>query len=143
MMAILFVMSVPQLYRLETVPAWNTGHTSIQMLLSALISGGALAAVFGARRLGGWVSIAGIVTMMVTRPDYFGFLNNVEPELYSAQTNLWVFQTMAFLAGLFVLLATLFKQIDSRRLLASSACVIIFGELAGRVAFYNLWSIGM
>ncbi|MEA7515216.1 hypothetical protein ONK27_26150, partial [Salmonella enterica subsp. enterica serovar Virginia] len=42
----------PQIYQLPTVATWRSSYTTAMMILTPLIGGGALAALFGVRRLG-------------------------------------------------------------------------------------------
>ncbi len=47
-----FVWSIPQVYNIATVANWFTVFTTVQMWMTLLVAGGALAILFGAQRLG-------------------------------------------------------------------------------------------
>ena len=141
--AIAFVATIPKVYQLSTVAAWNTSHTTIQMLASVFITGGALAAVLGAFRHGAAVSIAAVFITLALRFDYITFVTGVEPTLAAQQSSLWVTQAIALLIGGGLALFALMKQKSATPLLLSVCGLAIVGELVGRVSFYNLWAITM
>ncbi|MBY5946937.1 dimethyl sulfoxide reductase anchor subunit family protein [Photobacterium rosenbergii] len=141
--AIAFVATIPKVYQLSTVAAWNTSHTTIQMLASVFITGGALAAVLGAFRHGAAVSIAAVFVTLALRFDYITFVTGVEPILAAEQSALWVTQAVTLLIGGALAFFALMKQKSAPPLLLSACGLVIVGELVGRVSFYNLWAITM
>lgn len=141
--AIAFVATIPKVYQLSTVVAWDTSHTTIQMLTSVFITGGALAAVLGAFRHGIAVSIAAVFVTLALRFDYITFVTGVEPTLAAEQSSLWVMQGAALLVGGGLALFALLKQKSAQPILLSVCGLVIIGELVGRISFYNLWSITM
>ncbi|WEM40884.1 dimethyl sulfoxide reductase anchor subunit [Photobacterium sp. DA100] len=141
--AIAFVATIPKVYQLSTVAAWNTPHTTIQMLVSVFITGGALAAVLGAFRHGIAVSIAAVFVTLALRFDYITFVTGVEPVLAAQQSSLWVTQAIALLIGGALAFFALMKQKSAPPILLSVCSLVIIAELVGRVSFYNLWSITM
>ncbi|PVF12560.1 diguanylate cyclase, partial [Yersinia pestis] len=64
-------------------------------------------------------------------------------ELSSQQTLFWGIQILLLVLGVFVAAAALLKDKIPRATLAVCASALIIGELAGRIAFYNLWQIPM
>lgn len=139
----LFIISIPYVYQLETVATWNTVHSTLQMVLTPLIGGGALAIVFGAIKLGGPAVILGCTLLLASKPDYLGFLAQVEPAITNHQNLLWMFQSFMLLAGIALSVFMVRKYSYRHFVPVVSSILLIFGELAGRIAFYNLWTIGM
>ncbi|MCV5837672.1 dimethyl sulfoxide reductase anchor subunit, partial [Escherichia coli] len=58
---VVFIFAIPRIYQLATVATWSTSYTTMMMVLTALIGGGMLAALFGVRRLGLLVSVLAIL----------------------------------------------------------------------------------
>lgn len=138
-----FVWSITQVYQLDTVPNWATSHTSLQLWMTVLVAGGALAILTGSHKLGALSLIVGTVTTMMSKPIYLGFLGQVSPELSAQQSTFWAIQLTMLALAVFVTAAVLLKDRVPRATLLVSASAIIIGELAGRIAFYNLWQVAM
>lgn len=139
---VLFLLAIPRIYQLPTVATWNTDYTLLMMLLTPLIGGGALAAVFGARRLGLSVSVLATLASFCLRPGYMATLMQADGALTNAQFVWFSAQAILLAVGVAGVLLHLRYQ-TGRSLLAVSALVVIAAELAGRVAFYNLWTLPM
>ncbi|WP_067522607.1 dimethyl sulfoxide reductase anchor subunit family protein [Endozoicomonas ascidiicola] len=140
---LLFILSVPFVYQLETVSTWNTQHSTWQMLLTTLVGGGALALVFGATRLGGLTVLLGGMLTLIAKPDYLAFLAQTEPTLSAAQSGLWVFQSLMLVAGFALSAFMMRKPVSNLAMPILCAAFLVTGELAGRIVFYNLWTITM
>lgn len=139
---IAFVFSIPRVYQLETVAGWNTYYTTVIMVLTALTGGGLLAAVLGARKVGLGVGIAGILVSLLIRPSYLAVLWQSDSVMVSAQTVWFGVQiTLLIVALLFALFGLLRRPAVGFAYVAVAS--VIVAELAGRIAFYNLWAIPM
>ncbi|MEX3018287.1 dimethyl sulfoxide reductase anchor subunit family protein [Kluyvera sp. STS39-E] len=137
-----FIFAIPQIYQLPTVATWRSSYTTAMMVLTPLIGGGALAALFGARRLGLPMSVLAILVSFCLRPGYMSTLMNAEGALTTAQDS-W-FTAQAVLLAVGAAGAATFTRIKSNHaVLAVVALVVIAAELLGRIAFYNLWTLPM
>lgn len=148
LLGLMFVWSIPRVYQLDTISAWASPYTSLHMLLTVLVAGGICAALFGACRVGALVSVVGVTGTVLSKTGYVGFLTATSPLLAEQQHNWWMGQSTALLIGggiCLVLLCQPKTALTSRStpLLAAGALIMLAGELAGRIAFYNLWAIGM
>lgn len=139
---VVFLLAIPQIYQLPTVSTWRSSYTTAMMVLTPLIGGGALAALFGVRRLGLIVSVLAILASFCLRPGYMSTLMSADGILTAAQTS-W-FTAQAALLALGVMGAVVYTRLrKGRTMLATMALVVIVAELAGRIAFYNLWTLPM
>ncbi|CFR03633.1 anaerobic dimethyl sulfoxide reductase subunit B [Yersinia frederiksenii] len=138
-----FAWSITQVYQLDTVPNWNTSYTSLQLWMTVLVGGGAFAILTGARQLGASALLIGAIITLVNKPGYLSFLGQSSIELSSQQTLFWGIQILLLALGIFVAAAALLKDKIPRATLAVSASALVIGELAGRIAFYNLWQVAM
>ncbi|MCG3727201.1 diguanylate cyclase [Vibrio cincinnatiensis] len=143
LLGLVFAWSITQVYQLETVPAWNSYYTSLHLWLTVLISGGMGALALGVYRLGSLAVIVGTITAIATRSGYMGFLNERVPHLVSAQEPFWfIYLAAVILALLAAVLGGLKKQ-QVKPVLLGSAMLVLVGEFAARITFYNLWWITM
>ncbi|ATM86771.1 MULTISPECIES: dimethyl sulfoxide reductase anchor subunit family protein [Yersinia] len=138
-----FAWSITEVYQLTTVPNWDTSYTSLQLWMTVLVGGGAFAMVTGARQLGATALLIGAIVTLVNKPGYLSFLGQSAVDLSSQQAWLWGAQILLLTLGIFVASAALLKDRIPRATLAVSASVLVIGELAGRIAFYNLWQVPM
>ncbi len=138
-----FAWSITQVYQLNTVPNWDTSYTSLQLWMTVLVGGGAFAILTGARQLGALAVLIGAIVTLVNKPAYLSFLGQNSLDLSSQQTLFWGVQILLLTLGIFVAAAALLKDKIPRATLAVSASALIIGELAGRIAFYNLWQVAM
>lgn len=139
---VVFIIAIPQIYQLPTVPAWRTSWTTAMMVLTPFIGGGALAAALGVRRLGAIISIVAIVVSFCLRPSYLSEIIMADGALASAQSSWFTAQAILLAAGAAGALVFL-RTKSAPTLLFASAAVVIVAELVGRIAFYNLWAIPM
>ncbi|AXR40384.1 dimethyl sulfoxide reductase [Salmonella enterica subsp. enterica] len=133
---VVFLYAVPQIYQLPTVATWRSSYTTAMMILTPLIGGGALAALFGVRRLGLLVSVLAILVSFCLRPGYMA-------TLMSAAQHSWFTAQAVLLAAGVVGVVVCARLKSSATVLAMTAVVVIAAELAGRIAFYNLWTLPM
>ena len=139
---VVFIFAIPRIYQLATVATWSTSYTTMMMVLTALIGGGMLAALFGVRRLGLLVSVLAILASFCLRPGYISTLMSADGVITAAQST-W-FTAQAILLALGVIGALLYARMKSgQAVLAMTALVVIAAELVGRIGFYNLWTIPM
>ncbi|CNI63537.1 dimethyl sulfoxide reductase anchor subunit family protein [Yersinia vastinensis] len=138
-----FAWSITQVYQLTTVPNWDTSYTSLQLWMTVLVGGGAFAILTGARQLGAVAVLIGAIVTLVNKPGYLSFLGQSSAELSSQQALFWGIQILLLTLGIFVAAAALLKDRIPRATLAVSASALVIGELAGRIAFYNLWQVPM
>lgn len=138
-----FVWSIPQVYNIASIANWNTGYTTLQMWMTMLVGGGALAIVIGARGLGIASFLIGTLAIFASRAGYQAFLSDTGPALSNEQTVFWGFQVVVLVIALAAFVGMALKQRTSKTILATSAAAVLLAELAGRIAFYNLWQITM
>ncbi|EAB7165663.1 dimethyl sulfoxide reductase [Salmonella enterica subsp. enterica] len=139
---VVFLYAVPQIYQLPTVATWRSSYTTAMMILTPLIGGGALAALFGVRRLGLLVSVLAILVSFCLRPGYMATLMSADSALTAAQHSWFTAQAVLLAAGV-VGVVVCARLKSSATVLAMTAVVVIAAELAGRIAFYNLWTLPM
>lgn len=136
-----FILAIPQIYQLPMVVTWQTSYTTVMMILTPMIGGGILAGLFGLR-LGLLVSVLAILVSFCLRPGYISSLMSADDVLTAAQTS-WFTAQSAMLAigivGVFVWV----RLKSNVTILATTSLVVIAAELAGRIAFYNLWTLPM
>ncbi|HHL2500710.1 TPA: dimethyl sulfoxide reductase anchor subunit family protein [Yersinia enterocolitica] len=138
-----FAWSITQVYQLTTVPNWDTSYTELQLWMTVLVGGGAFAILTGARQVGATALLVGAIVTLVNKPGYLSFLGQSSVELSSQQTIFWGVQILLLTLGIFVAAAALLKDRIPRATLAVSASALVIAELAGRIAFYNLWQVPM
>ncbi len=139
-----FAWSITQVYQLETVAAWNTNYTSLQLWLTVVIAGGACAMALGMKQLGSIAVVLGSVGSLAMRLPYIDFVTEQVPHLAVQQHGFWMAHAVMVLIALFIAGLTLLNRRSiSPVFLSVSAITIISGELLSRIAFYNLWWISM
>lgn len=139
---VVFLFAVPRIYQLPTVVTWRSSYTLVMMILTPLIGGGALAALLGLPRIGLSVSVLGILASFCLRPGYMSTLMSADGPLTSAQTSWFTAQALLLAAGVVgAFVSGRFKL--GQPVLAATVLVVIAAELAGRIAFYNLWVLPM
>ncbi|MDE1515160.1 MULTISPECIES: dimethyl sulfoxide reductase anchor subunit family protein [Vibrio] len=143
LLGLAFAWSITQVYQLATVPAWNSHYTSLHLWLTVAISGGMCALGLGVKRLASLVVIIGAVVSLATRTGYMAFLTEQVPDLVSAQMVYWYTYWFSIAIALALAVWVLLKKQAVKPLLFSGALIMIIGELASRIAFYNLWWITM
>lgn len=134
-----FAWSITQVYQLETVPAWNSYYTSLHLWLTVLISGGMCALALGVRKFGSLSVIIGVALSLATRSGYMTFLHEQVPHLMDAQTTFWYGYLFAVTVALLAALWSMVRRQISTPIYVGAAGVVLVGELASRITFYNLW----
>ncbi|HIE0659573.1 TPA: dimethyl sulfoxide reductase anchor subunit family protein [Providencia rettgeri] len=138
---LVFLFAIPQVYQLPTVATWSSYYTIAIMMLTPLIGGGTLAALFGARHLGFLVSLLAILVSFSMRPGYMLTVADADIVLTTAQNSWFTAQAVLLASG--VASAIGYIQLKSRNMILLMTVVVIMAELSGRVAFYNLWTLPM
>lgn len=137
-----FVISIPDVYQIDTVVGWKSEYTWIVMLLTVFSGGGLLSAALGAGRKAVWISVTGIIISLLIRPSYLAILWKGDSLLASEQTLWFGFQILLMVTALILSLFILFKHLP-KNWGSISVVAIIVAELLGRIAFYNMWAITM
>ncbi len=139
------IYSIPQVYQLESVQPWNTNFTGWQMVMTAVMCGGALVAAMSSSKLAGAISSVAIVLLVATLPSYFAFLGQASAPFESADLMFWVAKAGLLLLGMIMLIIYLSRSasMTNNRLPLLATAVIVVAEIAGRIGFYDLWAIGM
>lgn len=140
---VLFVWSIPQVYRLATVSTWAHGYTTLHMYLTAVLAGGALIAAFGCVRTGAFALILGSIASITLMPGYLTMLGTVAPELAAEQSHLWAVQGFAMITGVVLATSQMLRLKSCSHALTCVATLVLAGELAARIAFYNLHLLPM
>lgn len=138
-----FIWSITKVYQLDTVPAWNTGYTSLQMWMTVLIGGGACALLLGIRNLGAISLLVGAAVILFTRSGYMDFIDQISPQMTAAQSSFWTIQLFCLAIGILAAGTSMFKKEGMGTILAICSIAVVVGEVASRIAFYNLWAISM
>ena len=140
---VLFVWSIPQVYRLATVSTWANGYTTLNMYLTAVLAGGALVAAFGCVRTGAMALMLGSIGSFSLMPGYLTMLGTVAPELAAEQSHLWTIQSFAIISSVVLAASQMFRMKTCSHALTCAATLVLAGELAARIAFYNLHLLPM
>ncbi|HHC7130502.1 TPA: dimethyl sulfoxide reductase anchor subunit family protein [Vibrio parahaemolyticus] len=135
------IILIPGVYQLETIPSWNTGFTSLQMVLTAIICGGAIMTVVNVSGKAWLLTALATVLWFALTPSYFLFLSQVNAELH--QQDLWFWGAKYALLALGVLMLVAAAGAQHARSAVFASLLIVSGEVAGRIGFYDLWAIGM
>lgn len=141
--SIFFIWTIVITYMLPTVKNWDTYYTLLQMYSSMLILGGIFATVFGIYRMGVLFFTIGIVVVLATKLPYIRFVSHITPELAQAQYYFWQIQCGSLVIALIIAWINNVKCGNSTVIYSVAALLALVAELAGRVAFYNLWAIPM
>ena len=138
---VVFIFAIPQIYQLPTVVTWRTSYTTVMMVLTPMIGGGILAGLFGLR-LGLLVSVLAILVSFCLRPGYILSLMDADGVLTAAQSSWFTAQVVLLAVGIVGVVAWV-RLKTNVAVLATTSLVVIAAELAGRIAFYNLWTLPM
>ncbi|MGL4859896.1 MAG: dimethyl sulfoxide reductase anchor subunit family protein [Enterobacteriaceae bacterium] len=138
-----FVWSIPQVYQLATVPAWNSSYTTVQMWMTLLVCGGALSLCVGARLLGSGALLTGVLLQMFCHSGYLNFLSQSVPDLAAQQIGYWAAQLLLLTLAVIITVISWLRPRLSPLWLGFSALGVLLAELAGRIAFYNLWMMAL
>ncbi|MZI95006.1 hypothetical protein F9817_17655 [Vibrio sp. CAIM 722] len=139
--AVVLIVLIPRVYTLLTIPQWDTHFTSYQMILAAFTSGGALALIWQPTRLNMVITVFAAVLGFLIIPSYMAHLSASSPEMLMQGMGFFDAKLALYAVALVLAVYSYKKRIVPVAL--SSGVVFIVAELAGRIAFYDLWSIGM
>lgn len=142
LIGVLFLLAIPRIYQLPTVVTWNNSYTVMMMLLTSMIGGGALAAVLGARQIGLIVSVVATLASFCLHPGYMETLMSADSVLTRAQLGWFTAQAVLLSVGMLGVMVHI-RYKTGFSLLVAGALAVIAAELAGRIAFYNLWTLPM
>jgi len=139
------IVLITKVYQLETIPAWNTPITSLQMVLTAVLCGGAIMTAVNTGGKGWVLTALATLVLFVVTPGYFSFLSQVNGEFSQQDTLIWATKYALISIGLLLLVVAVFsaKGAQNARLATLASVLIVVGEIAGRIGFYDLWAIGM
>lgn len=142
---LVLLILIPAVYQLATIPAWSTSFTTTQMLLTALICGGAILTAVHADTKGWLVTGVATLVLFALSPGYFAFLSRANVDFSQQELLFWAAKYTLLTVGMLMLILAVFAaKADSRARIATLASVlVVIGELAGRIGFYDLWAIGM
>lgn len=140
--ALFFAWSIINVYQVTTVRTGITYHTTLQMMLTSCILGGALVAVLGMKRIGLSVALLGIIISLVSKADYIYFITSVMPDIAVQQVQFWSAQILCLVLAIFLLLAERYSKYPCFALLLATL-VLLIAELIGRIVFYNTWVVVM
>ncbi len=120
-----FVWSIPQVYNIATIANWDTGYTTLQMWMTMLVGGGALAIAIGARGLG--IASFLVVLLLFCKPcGLSNLLAETGPALSGEQTGFWGFQVVVLAIALAAFVGMALKAPRTKATLAAcAACSII------------------
>lgn len=136
-----FIWSITQVYQLHTIKNWATSYTSFQMWMTVLIGGGACSIMIGAHKRGAIALLIGVLLSLLVKPEYFTSIAQNSPDLAAAQLRFWSLQLICLAIGAFTAGLAITKTHVPLAALTISAIAVLIGELAARIAFYNLWSV--
>lgn len=139
------IILIPSVYQLDTIPAWDTGFTSLQMVLTAVICGGAIMTAVNAGSKAWLLSAIATVLLFALTPEYFSFLSQANVEFHQQDMLFWGAKYALLALGVLLLVAAalMAKGLRTARLATLASVLLVVGEIAGRIGFYDLWAIGM
>ncbi|MGO1297904.1 MAG: dimethyl sulfoxide reductase anchor subunit family protein [Vibrio sp.] len=138
---IVLIALIPTVYTLETIAPWDTSFTALQMVLAALTIGGALALIWLPNRMNLVITSVAVIAGLLSTPSYLVYLSSTVPEIL--QQTVMFFDVKFALYGVALVTAVIGYKTQRLPVAIGASCVFIIAELAGRIAFYNLWSITM
>lgn len=136
-----FVWTIVLTYRLPTVKTWDTVYTPIRMYLTMLALGGIASARVGLYRLGTGAFIIGVLLIVLSKVPYFNLMTSISPALANAQLSWMIIECILLIVALMLIIFNYWRT-KHMTILCTTAFVCTFlGEVCGRIAFYNLWTI--
>ncbi|OCG38293.1 MULTISPECIES: dimethyl sulfoxide reductase anchor subunit family protein [unclassified Gilliamella] len=141
--SLIFVWMIALTYMLPTVKTWNTYYTAIQMYTSMLVLGGIVAIVFGIFRIGIISFFTGVISILLLKIPYINLMTSVSPELTSKQYIWMLIQCLLLVLALVLVFVNIYRSKQSTIIYSVAFIIVLFAELCGRIAFYNLWTIQM
>ena len=139
--AVVLLILIPKVYTIETIPQWHTVFTPLQMVLAAFTAGGALALIWQPTRTNFLIMVIATIGSFLMTPSYMAHLSATAPAML--QKGMGFFDAKMALYCLALVMAVVSYKKKVLPMAVCSGVVFILAELAGRIAFYDLWSIGM
>ncbi len=151
-----FIYAMSKLYMIDTVPTWNSVYTPLSFVLTALLSGSALALTLlncvkiGERLNGLLLTVAwlALIAAAVTTYQQYGYLSGVSSAIHQALdlvpsfVPVMITRFILILFGLILLTAGMKKR--NALIPVIGFILIVVGELLARVIFYGLhMTVGM
>ncbi|GAB2664023.1 dimethyl sulfoxide reductase anchor subunit family protein [Vibrio panuliri] len=137
---VVLVHTIPTIYTIESVTAWNNIYTTIYMVLTALIMGATIVFFICDSRLFKYTALISLLVGIILMPSYFGNIGLSSPSIFGEDALFWMLK-LAF-AGLAIVSLSSMKKGNTQ--FASLAVVFVAAsEIAGRIGFFELWHIGM
>lgn len=141
--SLIFVYSIIRVYYLNTVETWAIALTPLQMYASVLILGGAALGALGLAQMGLIGLALGVMITLGIKPGYQNFLSTHSLALTAEQVPWWTIQTLCLIAALCAFFMATTRKTSMPKLPIIGLVLAVFGELCGRIAFYNVWMIPM
>ncbi|MFQ1042327.1 dimethyl sulfoxide reductase anchor subunit family protein [Gilliamella sp. CG16] len=140
-LSLVFVWTIVLTYRLPTVKTWDTVYTSIQMYLTMLALGGIASARVGLYRLGIGAFIIGVLLIVLSKVPYFNLMTSISPALANAQLSWMIIECILLIVALMLIIFSCWRTKHMTILCTTAFACTFLGEVCGRIAFYNLWTI--
>lgn len=140
-LSLVFVWTIVLTYRLPTVKTWDTVYTPIQMYLTMLALGGIASARVGLYRLGTGAFIIGVLSIVLSKVPYFNLMTSISPALANAQLSWMMTECILLIVALMLIIFNCWRTKHMTILCTTAFACTFLGEVCGRIAFYNLWTI--
>ncbi|OLQ90078.1 hypothetical protein BIY21_13965 [Vibrio ponticus] len=137
---IVLVHTIPTIYTIESVAAWNSAYTSIYMILTAFVMGATVVYLICGCRLFKYTALISLLVGIILMPSYFAHIGLAAPSLFGQDALFWMLK-LAF-AGL-AIISLSSRQKDNTQFASLAVVFVAASEIAGRIGFYELWQIGM
>ncbi|WP_294615004.1 DmsC/YnfH family molybdoenzyme membrane anchor subunit [uncultured Gilliamella sp.] len=140
-LSVVFVWTIVLTYMLPTVKTWDTYYTTIQMYTTMLALGSIAVMSLGLYRIVSLIFVISVLLILVLKIPYLNLMMAISPQLATEQQS-WLLAQCGLLVIAMVLVALNNKRItkNTNIYLIGFLCVLV-GEICGRIAFYNLWTI--
>ena len=140
-LSVVFVWTIVLTYMLPTVKTWDTYYTTIQMYTTMLALGSIAVMSLGLYRIVSLIFVISVLLILVLKIPYLNLMMAISPQLATEQQS-WLLAQCCLLVIAMVLVALNNKRItkNTNIYLIGFLCVLV-GEICGRIAFYNLWTI--
>ena len=140
-LSVVFVWTIVLTYMLPTVKTWDTYYTTIQMYTTMLALGSIAVLSLGLYRIVSLIFVISVLLILVLKIPYLNLMMAISPQLATEQQS-WLLAQCGLLVIAMVLVALNNKRItkNTNIYLIGFLCVLV-GEICGRIAFYNLWTI--
>lgn len=144
----LLLLAIANVYTLSTVPAWNSGWTVFQFVMTAFVLGIPLAALMinlqanwltATRALGSMAALSLVVALVGIAMQLFWLAQLGSVNFFDYHYGLMAARLLLLMLGLGVLVIAGSRNADNPRLWAGISVVLVLAaELSGRVFFYDL-----